>query len=72
MPDTPLLAVERLDVTMRGVPVLEDVSFQIAPGETLGLVGEAGCGKSVTALSIMRLLPNPPRSEEHTSELQSH
>ena len=60
MPDTPLLAVERLDVTMRGVPVLEDVSFQIAPGETLGLVGESGCGKSVTALSIMRLLPNPP------------
>ena len=60
MADAPLLSVERLDVTMRGVPVLEDVSFQIAPGETLGLVGESGCGKSVTALSIMRLLPNPP------------
>jgi len=60
MADAPLLSVERLDVTMRGIPVLEDVSFQIAPGETLGLVGESGCGKSVTALSIMRLLPNPP------------
>ena len=60
MADAPLLSVERLDVTMRGVPVLEDVSFQIAPGETLGLVGESGCGKSVTALSIMRLLPDPP------------
>ncbi|MSO65470.1 MAG: ABC transporter ATP-binding protein [Alphaproteobacteria bacterium] len=45
---------------MSGVPVLQDVSFTIAPGETLGLVGESGCGKSVTALSIMRLLPVPP------------
>jgi len=45
---------------MGATPVLEDVSFQIAPGETLGLVGESGCGKSVTALSVMRLLPNPP------------
>jgi oligopeptide/dipeptide ABC transporter ATP-binding protein len=45
---------------MGGVPVLEDVSFTIAPGETLGLVGESGCGKSVTALSLMRLLPEPP------------
>jgi oligopeptide/dipeptide ABC transporter ATP-binding protein len=58
--DAPLLQVERLSVTMAGVPVLEDVSFAIAPGETLGLVGESGCGKSVTALSVMRLLPNPP------------
>ena len=30
------------------------------PGETLGLVGESGCGKSVTALSLLRLIPNPP------------
>jgi oligopeptide/dipeptide ABC transporter ATP-binding protein len=55
-----LLAVEGLGVAMGGVPVLEDVSFAIAPGETLGLVGESGCGKSVTALSVMRLLPEPP------------
>jgi oligopeptide/dipeptide ABC transporter ATP-binding protein len=60
MPETPLLAVDALTVVMGATPVLEDVSFQIAPGETLGLVGESGCGKSVTALSIMRLLPNPP------------
>ena len=60
MTDAPLLAVEGLSVAMGGVPVLEDVSFSIAPGETLGLVGESGCGKSVTALSIMRLLPDPP------------
>ncbi|HSU05459.1 MAG TPA: ABC transporter ATP-binding protein, partial [Acetobacteraceae bacterium] len=40
---------------------VEDVSFSIAPGETLGLVGESGCGKSVTALSIMQLLPRNGR-----------
>jgi oligopeptide/dipeptide ABC transporter ATP-binding protein len=60
MTEAPLLAVEGLSVAMDGVPVLRDVSFSIAPGETLGLVGESGCGKSVTALSIMRLLPDPP------------
>ncbi len=58
--DAPLLAVEGLGVAMGGAPVLEDVSFAIAPGETLGLVGESGCGKSVTALAILRLLPAPP------------
>ncbi len=39
---------------------VDDVSFSIEPGETLGLVGESGCGKSVTASSIMRLIPIPP------------
>ncbi len=41
------------------VPVLDGVSFSLEPGQTLGLVGESGCGKSVTALSIMSLLPKP-------------
>jgi oligopeptide transport system ATP-binding protein len=36
------------------------VSFTLAKGETLGLVGESGCGKSVTSLSVMRLIPSPP------------
>ena len=39
---------------------LEDVSLTIGTGQTLGLVGESGCGKSVTAHSIMRLIPDPP------------
>ncbi len=42
------------------VPAVDGVSFGIKPGETVGVVGESGCGKSVTALSIMRLIPHPP------------
>ena len=42
------------------VQAVDDVSFELDYGETLGLVGESGCGKSVTALSIARLVPNPP------------
>ena len=42
------------------VQAVDDVSFDVGYGETLGLVGESGCGKSVTALSIARLVPNPP------------
>ncbi|MFC1539703.1 ABC transporter ATP-binding protein, partial [Candidatus Latescibacterota bacterium] len=43
---------------------VEDVSFYIDAQETLGLVGESGCGKSVTSLSIMRLIPSPPGNIE--------
>ncbi len=42
------------------VQAVDDVSFDIGYGETLGLVGESGCGKSVSALSIARLIPSPP------------
>jgi len=42
------------------VKAVDDVSFTLAKGETLGIVGESGCGKSMTALSIMRLVPTPP------------
>lgn len=41
------------------IQVLDGIDLQVASGETLGIVGESGCGKSITALSIMRLLPQP-------------
>ncbi|HZU76514.1 MAG TPA: ATP-binding cassette domain-containing protein, partial [Dehalococcoidia bacterium] len=42
------------------VHAVDGVSYEVEEGETLGLVGESGCGKSVSALSILRLIPNPP------------
>src|ERR1700737_2381012 len=42
------------------VRAVDGVSFHVIPGETLAIVGESGCGKSVTALSILRLIPSPP------------
>ena len=57
---TPLLDIQDLRVTLRDrtdTPVLHGLSFSVMPGETLAMVGESGCGKSVAALSMMRLLP---------------
>ena len=53
------LAVE-FDVVAGSARVLDDISFSINPGKTLGIVGESGCGKSMMALSIMGLTPTPP------------
>ena len=59
----PVLRVEKLNARLflkDGVlPAVEDVSFSVMQGETVCIVGESGCGKSMTALSIMRLLPRP-------------
>jgi peptide/nickel transport system ATP-binding protein/oligopeptide transport system ATP-binding protein len=61
---TPLLAIHDLRTSFRTdagtVRAVDGVTLSIAPGETLGVVGESGCGKSVTALSILRLVPSPP------------
>jgi peptide/nickel transport system ATP-binding protein/oligopeptide transport system ATP-binding protein len=62
----PLLEIKNLQLEFNSnggtLRVVDGVSFSIDPGETLCLVGESGCGKSVTALSVARLLPSPPAS----------
>src|SRR2546421_11581370 len=60
----PLLEIRGLNIafnTERGqIRPVRDVSFSVFPGQTVALVGESGCGKSVTALSVLRLIPQPP------------
>src|SRR5690349_11206928 len=60
----PILEVEGLKTqffTRAGIVYAVDgVSFSVDEGETVGIVGESGCGKSVTSLSMMRLVPSPP------------
>ena len=59
-----LLSVENMAThffTRAGVvKAVDDISFSVAEGETVGIVGESGCGKSATVLSIMQLIPDPP------------
>ena len=69
----PLLSLKGLTVSFQTdegiLRAVEDVSFDIYSGEIVGLVGESGCGKSVTALSILRLIPSPPGRIENGSIL---
>ena len=51
--------VTAFDTEAGRVRAVDDVSFEVKKGQTFGIVGESGCGKSVTSLSIMRLLPKP-------------
>ncbi|HQR02586.1 MAG: ABC transporter ATP-binding protein [Proteobacteria bacterium] len=57
----PILDVRDLSVSIGAARPVEGIAFSIAPGETFALVGESGCGKSMTALSLMRLLPDGAR-----------
>ncbi len=59
----PALAVENLALAIGPARVVDGVSFTVAPGEVLALVGESGCGKSLSALAVMRLLPDAVRQE---------
>ena len=60
----PLLQVQDLSISFETesglVHPVEKISFNVYPGQTLALVGESGCGKSISAMSILRLLPSPP------------
>ena len=60
----PILELQNLEVkfhTLDGVVhAVNGVSYSVDAGETLGIVGESGCGKSVSVLSVMRLIPDPP------------
>jgi len=62
--DQPLLSVRNLiiEFSTRHGPVraVDGISFDVYPNETLGIVGESGCGKTVTGLSLLRLIPTPP------------
>jgi peptide/nickel transport system ATP-binding protein len=66
MSEQPILSVRHLDTDFilsngKVARALEDVSFDVCPGQTIGLVGESGCGKTTTLMSIMRLLPSSGR-----------
>jgi peptide/nickel transport system ATP-binding protein len=60
-----MIRLDRLSVSIHGAPILSDVTLDIAPGKVTGLVGESGSGKSMTALAMMRLLPQGAETAGH-------
>ncbi|HIA78121.1 MAG TPA: ABC transporter ATP-binding protein, partial [Gammaproteobacteria bacterium] len=62
--ESSVLSVEGLtvdfDVKGKSVNILSEISFDLKSGETLGIIGESGCGKSMTALALLRMIPSPP------------
>ncbi|MBP1849247.1 ABC transporter ATP-binding protein [Rhizobium halophytocola] len=66
---TPLLSVDDLTIEIGGAPVVDGVSFTVAPGKVMALVGESGCGKSLTAYSMLGLLPPAARRAGGTIRL---
>ncbi|EIC85890.1 ABC transporter ATP-binding protein [Serratia sp. M24T3] len=74
VPPLPLLAIDQLKVQFRGSPatVLDGISLKIEAGKTLALVGESGCGKSVTSLALMGLLPQNAQVLEGEVQFDGH
>jgi oligopeptide/dipeptide ABC transporter ATP-binding protein len=67
---TEALAVRDLSLAIQGVTVVDGIGFAVAPGEVMALVGESGCGKSLTAQAILRLLPRGVRQVSGRIELE--
>jgi peptide/nickel transport system ATP-binding protein len=70
-PQAPVLSVDNLSVRFKGAPanVVDGVSFAVMPGKTLAIVGESGCGKSVTSMALMGLLPDTATVGANASSL---